>query len=62
MLKEGGGTTNDRNCAYRFFENSEKVAEITGLDKALIQRFSTILTDLLCGHVIDRENFRKYTK
>lgn len=62
VVKQGVGTTNDGNTARRFFENSEKSAEITGLDLNLIKRFYTILQVLASNQRIDVEKFELYAK
>lgn len=60
--KQGFGSTNDGNTARTFFKNYEKSAEITGLDKNLILKFSVILQALSSGHEIDISKFEKYAK
>lgn len=58
--KQGGGNTNDGNTARNFFENPEIVAEITDIDKDLIERFSNILKTISSGHYININTFRPY--
>lgn len=58
--KPGFGSTNDGNTARRFFKNSQKSAEITGLDENLIKRFSVILQVLSSGYDINTDEFKKY--
>jgi len=53
VVKQGVGTTNDSNSARRFFENPNKVAEITGLDETLIYNFSVILQVISSGQRVD---------
>ena len=57
VVKRGYGTTNDGNTARRFFESSDVVSKITGLDKTLITRFATILQILNCGYKVNIEKF-----
>lgn len=40
----GGGNSNDGNCARRFFKAYKVVAQITGLNEEVLERFYTILT------------------
>lgn len=58
--KQGGGNSNDGNTARKFFENPEKVADITGLDENLIKRFSNILSTMASGYCIQVEPFKVY--
>lgn len=61
MPKAGGaGSSNDGNTARAFFQNSEIAAQITGLDKELIDRFHVILQAISCGFEIDIEAYEKY--
>ncbi|EFN86059.1 hypothetical protein EAI_00074, partial [Harpegnathos saltator] len=46
----------------RFFENAEKVAEITGIDESLIHKCAILLQTLSCGLDIDPDKFEKWTK
>lgn len=55
-----GGNTNDGNTARKFFNNSETVSEITGLNKELIDRFSNILKVISSNHYVNIENYRAY--
>lgn len=61
MPKPGYGSTNDGNTARRFFENYEKSALITGLDKDLIYRFYIILQTISSGFTVDNDKFSQYT-
>lgn len=58
--KQGGGNSNDGNTARKFFNEPDKVAEITGLDKNLIRRFSNILSTISSGHYIKIFEFKEY--
>lgn len=58
QVKPGFGNTNDGNTARRFFNDSEIAAEITGIDKRLIENFATILRVLSCGMPIDVKTFQ----
>lgn len=58
---QGRGTSNTGNVARRFFRNTEKVAEITGINLNLLNRFSTILTVITsCGYEINSAKFENY--
>lgn len=57
IVKQGSGTTNDGNTARRFFSEIHTTAEITGLDEALIRRFSVILQAISCGEIINSKKF-----
>lgn len=56
--KPGYGSTNDGNTARRFFLNPDLSAEITGIEKELIVKFSTILRVLASGYHINFDNFK----
>lgn len=58
--KPGYGNSNDGNTARNFFKNSDKSAEITGLDVSLINKFYTILRVLSSGYDINIEKFEKF--
>lgn len=59
--RQGGkGTSNTGNVARRFFKNAEKVARITGLNLAIIQRCGTILQVMACGRKINPSAFGAY--
>lgn len=60
MPKPGFGSTNDGNTARKFFKNPEKSANITGLDKNLIHKFSIILQTLSSDFEINIHEFEKY--
>ncbi|XP_025417730.1 uncharacterized protein LOC112688647 [Sipha flava] len=59
---QGRGTSNTGNVARRFFKNTDKVSEITGVDINLLNRFSVILTTMSSGLEINHERFDKYAK
>ena len=59
--KPGYGTTNTGNTARVFFRNAEKAADITGVDKEIIQRFHIILQTISSGYEIDTQKFKKFT-
>ncbi|KAL4097259.1 hypothetical protein QTP88_022062 [Uroleucon formosanum] len=61
-VTQGSGTSNTGNVARRFFNNPEKVADITGINLELINRISTILSVISSGHEIDTEKFDNYAK
>ena len=56
----GSGNTNDGNSARRFFENYEKMAEITRVDATLIWRLSVILKTINVNYEIDPVKFNEY--
>lgn len=60
--KANFGNTNDGNTSRRFFEEYEKSAEITGIDKNLIYRLKVILDTMCCGIKINSEKFEIYCK
>ncbi|XP_036148284.1 uncharacterized protein LOC118647442 [Monomorium pharaonis] len=62
MPKQGSGNTNDGNSARRFFENPVVSSQITGVDKDLVVRFSTLLKAISSGFEIDSIKFGKYCK
>ncbi|KAJ8873876.1 hypothetical protein PR048_024712 [Dryococelus australis] len=64
MPKQQTGNTNDRNTHRKFFKNSEKSAEITGVNVELIKRFHVILESecINSGFPIDINKFQKYAK
>ncbi|XP_050530607.1 uncharacterized protein LOC126899604 [Daktulosphaira vitifoliae] len=61
VVLEGKGTSNDGNTARRFFKNCDKSANITGVDKNLIQRFGNILFAMSSGHEVNVPEFKMYT-
>lgn len=60
IVKQGKGTSNDGNTARKFFADSQLSADITGLDKNLITRFSVILQAIASGKKIDIIKFKTY--
>ena len=62
MPKQQTGNTNDGNTARKFFRNSEKSAEITGVSVELIKRFHVILECINSGLPVNIEKFGEYTK
>ena len=56
----GSGNTNDGNSARRFFENHEKMAEITGIDETLLKRLNIVLKTITVNFDIDSEKFKDY--
>lgn len=56
----GSGTSNDGNTARKFLENPDMSADITGLDKNLLIRCSTILQAISSGYNINAEKFGVY--
>lgn len=58
----GGGTTNTGNATRRFFREPEKVSEITGIDRELIERFAVILNIITSGEEINASKFEEYLR
>lgn len=58
-VRQGYGTTNDGNTARKFFANVDVSAEITGINKDLINKFALVLRILSCGRKIRTEEFTK---
>lgn len=56
------GNTNDRNTSRRFFRNTQKSSDITGINLELIERFHIILETLNCGFAINPEAFGNYAE
>lgn len=56
----GSGTSNDGNTARRFFNNSTQSADITGIDRNLIERCRVILTALSSGCDININKYEEY--
>lgn len=56
----GGGNSNDGNTARRFFNDVDAVAEITGLDRNLLFRFSVLLTVVNSNREINPDAFAKF--
>lgn len=56
--KPGYGNTNTGNIARRFFQNSVKVSQITGLDETLIKKFHIILQCLSSGFKLNEQKFK----
>lgn len=55
VVKQGVGTSNDKNTARRFFENPSVTVEITGLDEIIIRKFSILLQAIASGEEINPE-------
>lgn len=60
QVKYGFGNTNDGNTARRLFSNSAVAAEITGVNKDLIEHFSIILRVMSCGMEINISTFQEH--
>lgn len=60
MPKQSAGNTNDGNTARRFFRNTEKAAEITGINVDLIHHIHVLLEALSSDYEIDSEKFAAY--
>ena len=58
--KANFGNSNDGNTSRRFFNNAETSANITGIDKNLIDRFAIILEVISSGFKIDTSKFSIY--
>lgn len=59
-VKPGFGNTNNGNTARKFFAFPALSSRITGIDEALIYRFSVILKALNCSYKINSTLFGKY--
>lgn len=57
----GCGTSDDGNTSRTFFKNSAVSAEITGIDKELIDRCRTILECLGSSHKIKTTKFKEFS-
>ena len=60
VVKQGAGTTNTGNVAREFFQKSDRVSEIIGVEKEMIERLYTVLQVISCGKEIDLNEFKKY--
>lgn len=60
--KQGFGSSNDGNTARRFFKDPQLSAELTGLDKELIERFGVILSVINSGLEIEDVRFDQYCR
>lgn len=58
--RQGSGTSNCGNTARRFFSDPELAAEISGVDKTLIERFGWTLKKLASSKPVDVDCFEKY--
>lgn len=58
--KAGVGNTNDGNMSRKFFADTSKAAQITGIDVTLIDRLKVILETISSGYNIDIEKFSAY--
>ena len=59
-VKQDAGNTNDGNTARKFFQNYNKVAEITGIDQHFIKRLYIIMQAMASGKPIDVNKLKKY--
>lgn len=60
--KANFGNTNYGNTSCRFFEEYERSAEITRIDKNLIYRLKIIIDAMCCGMKINTEKFEACCK
>ena len=56
----GSGTSNDGNTARRIFSNTDVSSKILGVDKQLMDMFSTVLSTLSSGFDINSISFQDY--
>lgn len=56
----GSGNSNDGNTARKFFRNSNIVAEVTGLNRELIDKCHVILQCLASGYDIRKDAFQTF--
>lgn len=59
-VQQGSGSSNNGNTSRRFFSNPALVADITGVDEVLIDRFRIILQIITCGQKVDSVKFQKF--
>ncbi|KAF2888945.1 hypothetical protein ILUMI_17228, partial [Ignelater luminosus] len=59
---QGKDISNMGNVARRFFQQSDKTSQMTGLDANLLQRFHVILTVSSFGYDINYAEFDTYAK
>lgn len=62
VVKQGTGNTNSGNTSRRFFSDPSITAEITGIDKNLIQRLAVILEVICSSYPIDINKFGVYAR
>lgn len=60
IIIQGKGNTHDGNMARRFFENSTKSADITGISELIISRCAVILKTLSCEYAVNANAFKQY--
>lgn len=60
--KQGYGSTNDGNTAWRFCQNSTLSASIIGINQEIIDRFHAILQTISSDCEIDIEKFQVYAE
>ena len=59
-VRRNMGTSNEGNTSRRFFAELLIVAEITGVDEALLRRFSTILNAINCTQQLNADKFSEF--
>jgi len=60
VVQQGTGSSNDGNTSRRFFSNPALVADITGVDEELIDRFRIILQIITCSQKIDTTKYKAF--
>lgn len=61
-VEAGTGTSNNGNTSRRFFSNPSIIAQITGVDEEIIQRFRIILQVITCSRRIDSEKYELFAR
>lgn len=59
---QGKSTSNSGNVGRSFFDHSQEVSEISGLNKTLLKRFKVILNILACSYNVNHEKYDNYAK
>lgn len=61
-VQQGTGSTNDGNTSRRFFSNPALVADVTGVEEQLIDRFRIILEIITCGKKVNSLKFKNFAQ
>lgn len=61
-VQQGTGSSNDGNTSRKFFSNPSLVADITGVEEELIERFLIFLQIITCGQKINSTKFNNYAR
>lgn len=60
IVKQGFGTTNTGNVGRAFFENAERVSQLIGVEKDVIERLYTVLQIISCEKEVDIDKFQAF--